>query len=211
VVTELAGPFFVYGGAIAFKGAAPLPRVREERASDRFDQMAGTRSVMASLTDTGPSASRAAGPARHSGKERRRGWGKLSTPLPTRTWLRAGPEMPSPRRSYAAAVKEMSAADDCARSFPILGSIALLRKLVGVGEQAFAGLPRGPLHRGPVWRPSARNEGGPLLVPPSGVAKGRWVMLLFERLAELVGFGERGMRDCATPNSTRLPWANDIR
>jgi len=27
----------------------------------------------------------------------------------------------------------------------------------------------------------------------------------FRRLAELVGFGNRGMRDCATPNSTRLP------
>jgi hypothetical protein len=33
----------------------------------------------------------------------------------------------------------------------------------------------------------------------------------FRRLAELVGFGNRGMRDCATPNSTRFPWANDPR
>jgi hypothetical protein len=35
------------------------------------------------------------------------GWGKLSTPLPTLAWHRAGPVTPSPVRSYLAAVNEI--------------------------------------------------------------------------------------------------------
>jgi hypothetical protein len=38
----------------------------------------------------------------------------------------AGPVTPSPLRSYAAAVNEMSAAADCARSLAIVGSMCLL-------------------------------------------------------------------------------------
>jgi hypothetical protein len=42
------------------------------------------------------------------GKGAAPGWGTLSTPLPTRAWPRAGPVTPSPLRSYAAAVNDMS-------------------------------------------------------------------------------------------------------
>src|SRR5205085_4761933 len=62
---------------------------------------------------------------------------------------------------------------------------------------------RGPAaHSTAALVPALRHgtKGGVLCSPP-GVAKGRWVVLPFRRLAELVGFGDRGMRDCATPNS----------
>jgi hypothetical protein len=38
-------------------------------------------------------------------------------------------------------------------------------------------------------------------VSPSGIAKGTLGSAPFPRLAEFVGLGNRGMRDCATPNS----------
>ena len=49
---------------------------------------------------------------RRPGKERRRVGGNSRRRSPRRAWPRAGPVIPSPLRSYAAAVKEMSAADD---------------------------------------------------------------------------------------------------
>ena len=48
----------------------------------------------------------------HSGKERRRVGGNSRRRSPRRAWPRAGPVTPSPLRSYAPAVKEMSPADD---------------------------------------------------------------------------------------------------
>ena len=42
---------------------------------------------------------------------------------------------------------------------------------------------------------------------PIGRCEGTLGSAPFRRLAELVGFGNTGMRDCATPNSTCLPLA----
>jgi hypothetical protein len=85
------------------------------------------------------------------------GWGKLSTPLPTRAWPRAGPVTPSPVRSYEPAVKEMSALDDCARS-PVMATPFLFCA---------------PSPPRPLWR----ERRVAFRAFPSGVAKGRCMVL----------------------------------
>jgi hypothetical protein len=120
------------------------------------------------------------------------GRGKLSTPLPTPGLAEGRTSDTKPASILRIGVKEMSAADTRPLS-------AILWGLV---------------FRGPAERPTAPQPFMPALppgteggVPPFPI--GRCELTLgsapFRRLAELVGFGNRGMRDCATPNSTRLP------
>src|SRR5947209_20318429 len=94
------------------------------------------------------------------GKGAAPGWGIISTPLPTRAWPRAGPVTPSPVRSYAAAVKEISVADDC----PLSRDIRRLH----VSPARFVGAPLGMERRVPFH------------VSRSGVAKGRCIVPRFE-------------------------------
>jgi hypothetical protein len=68
-------------------------------------------------------------------------------------------------------------------------------------ERIFAERPGGA-HSGPRGAVRHGTKGD---VPrfPIGRCEGTLSSAPFRRLAELVGFGNRGMRDCATPNSTR--------
>ena len=73
------------GNAFSVRADLPVPHMRSEGASRRFDQVAvqGTRAV----DRYGPlGCRRALACARSAEKERCRGWGKLSTPLPTQAW-----------------------------------------------------------------------------------------------------------------------------
>jgi hypothetical protein len=131
------------------------------------------------------------------------GWGKLSTPLPTQAWPRAGPVTPSPLRSYAPAVKEMSAADDA----PVLSRSPLrvsAERLVRF-EDGLSRTRREARSTGPFMPALRRGTKGGDLCFSIGRCEGTLGSAPFRRLAELVGFGNTGMRDCATPNSTPLP------
>jgi hypothetical protein len=110
------------------------------------------------------------------------GWGKLSTPLPLGFPGRvivAKPVDPTGRRSR--------------KSQPRITAPALPR---WVAPFLFCA----PSPPRPLW-PERRVA---FRVSPSGVAKGR-CGAPSRRLAGLVSFGSAGMRDCATPNPTRLP------
>ena len=114
---------------------------------------------------------------------------------------RAGRVTPSPLRSYAPAVTEMSAADDAhvlLRSPLRVSAERLARFGDGLSRTRGEARPTGPLCRH--WY---GTKGG-VLCFPIGRCEGTLGSAPFRRLAELVGFGNRGMRDCATPNSTAL-------
>jgi hypothetical protein len=174
-----------------------------EGASGGFDQVAGTGSVTAhSLTPA--SASRTTGHDVAFGKGAATGWGKLSTPLPTRAWPSAGPVTPSPLRTYAPAVKEMSAADGARVLSRSHRSLSLLSDLCALGI-GFRGPAERPAPPALLCRHSGMERRGAIHVSPSGVAKGRWVVLFFRRLVELVGFGNRLCGTARRLNSTPLP------
>jgi hypothetical protein len=129
------------------------------------------------------------------------GWGKLSAPLPTRAWPRAGPVTPSPLRSYVPAVNEVSGAEDCARSLAIAASHCLRWVTCGFADRlsrtrreahSTAALSAGA----PAW-----NEGCRSMFPSQALRRDA-VWCPSRRLAGSVSFGNAGMRDFATPNST---------
>jgi hypothetical protein len=78
-------------------------------------------------------------------------------------------------------------------------SVSLLRDLCALGW-AFADPARGPLHRPFYADTPAWNEGWRSCFP-IGRCEGTLGSAPFRRLADLVGFGDKGTRDCATPNS----------
>ena len=174
------------------QGAAPVSRVREEGASGRFDQVAGSPGMV----PTRPAHRRRR--PQHSGKERRRVGGNSRRRSPRRAWPRAGPVAPSPLRSYAPAVKEMSAADDA----PVLSRSPLrvsAERLVRFGD-GLSQTRREARSTGPFMPAFRHGTTGGDLCFPIGRCEGTLGSAPFRRLAELVGFGNRGMRDCATPN-----------
>ena len=109
--------------------------------------------------------------------------GALSTPLPAR--LGPGPDLINkpqfdPIRQRSTKCQSWMTA----RALPrVAGFTSLLRDL---------------------WGASGLERSVPFHVSPSGVAKGR-CGAPSRRPAGLVSFGSAGMRDCATPNPTRLP------
>jgi hypothetical protein len=130
-----------------------------------------------------------------SGKERRRVGGKSRRRSPHGLGQgRTSDAKPSSIVCWGRS-KEMSVAADCARSL----AIALLSPLsdfcaLGTGF-------RGPAHslfrRGPLCPLLRHGTKGGVLCFPIRRCEGTLYGAPFRRLAELVGFGNRGMRDCA--------------
>jgi hypothetical protein len=84
--------------------------------------------------------------------------------------------------------------------------VALLSDLCALG-MGFRGPAENPLHRGPCSPALRHGTKGIFRCFPIRRCEGTLGSAPFRRLAELVGFENTGMRDCATPNSTCLPLA----
>jgi hypothetical protein len=153
------------------------------RGERSFRSSGGHRECHDPLTDAA-SASKTAGHGAAFGEGAAPGWGTLSTPLPTRAWPRAGPVTPSPVRSYASAVKEMSAAD----------ARPALRNVWGWSS---AHSPKGSLHRPfyagtPEW-----NEGSHSVFPHQALRRDAVWCSPSEAcwISELRECGYAGLRD----------------
>jgi hypothetical protein len=81
-------------------------------------------------------------------------------------------------------------------------SVSVLSYLCALG-MGFRGPAERPVHRPfmPALRHGTKDA---VLRFPIGRCEGTLGSAPFRRLAELVGFGDKGTRDCATPNSTDL-------
>jgi hypothetical protein len=128
---------------------------------------------------------------------------------PRRAWPRAGPVTPSPLRSYAPAVKEMSAADDA----PVLSRSPLrvsAERLVRFGDGLSRTL-REVRSTGPFMPALRRGTKGGDLCFPIGSCEGTLGSAPFRRLAQLVGFGNRGRGTARCLTQRSFPWVNGHR